>query len=156
MINLTIPDFGDLELHHLVCDYNGTLALDGLLHAGVANRLQRLAEQLIIHVVTADTFGLVRPQLTALPVKLTVIPADDQASAKLHYVEQLGAKTTVAVGNGRNDRKMFGAVALSIALMQEEGLAGATLREADIVSTSVQDALDLLANPERIKATLRS
>ena len=48
------------------------------------------------------------------------------------------------------------AVALSIGLMQEEGLARAALLEADIISHSVQDVLDLLANPDRLKATLRS
>jgi len=156
MITADIPDFGRLELHHLVTDYNGTLALDGILHAGVPARLKELARDLTIHVITADTFGLARKQLADLPVRLTIIPAENQAFAKLQYVEKLGAKSVVAVGNGRNDRKMFGAVALSVALIQEEGLARAALFEADLVSTSIQDALDLLANPERIKATLRS
>jgi soluble P-type ATPase len=156
MITSDIPDFGQLELHHLVTDYNGTLALDGRLHAGVAGRLKELAHDLTIHVITADTFGHARSQLAGLPVQLTIIGAEDQAGAKLRYVQGLGANQVVAVGNGRNDRKMFGAVALSIGLMQEEGLARAALLEADIICTSVQDALDLLANPERLKATLRS
>jgi len=156
MISIDIPDFGPLELHHLVSDYNGTLALDGFLHAGVAERIRALAKVLAIHVVTADTFGVVREQLAGLPVTLTIIPAENQAFAKLKYVEQLGAKQVVAVGNGRNDRKMFAAAALAIALIQEEGLAAATLFEADLVTTSVTDALDLLDNPDRIKATLRS
>lgn len=156
MISIDIPDFGPLELRHLVIDYNGTLALDGILHAGVAERLRALAKTLTIHVVTADTFGVARQQLTDLPVKLTIIPAENQAFAKLRYVEELGAGHVVAAGNGRNDRKMFTAAALSIGLIQEEGLAAATLLEADLVATCVLDVLDLLANPERIKATLRS
>ena len=156
MISLDIPDFGPLALHHLVSDYNGTLALDGFLHAGVAERLRALAKELAIHVVTADTFGVARQQLAGLPVTLTIISPENQAFAKLRYVETLGGKGVVAVGNGRNDRKMFSAAALSIALIQEEGLAGATLLEADLITTSILDVLDLLANPERIKATLRS
>lgn len=156
MITTDIPDFGRLELHHLVTDYNGTLALDGLLHAGVASRLRELARDITVHVITADTFGRAREQLSGLPVKLTIIPSEHQAFAKLRYVEELGAKAVVALGNGRNDHKMFGAVALSIGLMQEEGLARAALLESDLISTCVLDALDLLANPERLKATLRS
>lgn len=156
MITADIPDFGRLELHHLVTDYNGTLALDGILHAGVPARLKELARDLTIHVITADTFGLASKQLEGLPVRLTVIPAENQAFTKLKYVEELGAKSVVAFGNGRNDRRMFGAVALSVALLQEEGLARVALLEADLVSPSIQDALDLLVNPERIKATLRS
>lgn len=156
MLITDIPDFGRLELQHLVTDYNGTLALDGNLHAGVAGRLKALARVLTIHVVTADTFGLARKQLEELPVRLTIIPAENQAFAKLRYVEELGAKSVVAFGNGRNDRKMFGAAALSVALLQEEGLARAALLEADLVVSSILDALDLLANPDRLKATLRS
>ena len=156
MITIDIPDFGRLELHHLVSDYNGTLALDGFLHAGVAERIRALAKTVTIHVITADTFGVVREQLADLPVTLTIIPAENQAFAKLKYVEQLGANHVVAVGNGRNDRKMFAAAALSLALIQEEGLAAVTLLEADLVATSILDVLDLLDNPARLKATLRS
>jgi len=156
MITTTIPDFGHLELQHLVTDYNGTLALDGLLHAGVRERLRGLARLLTIHVITADTFGVARQQLAGLPVQLTIIDQEGQADAKLRYVESIGAERTVAVGNGRNDRKMLAAAALGIALIQEEGLAAETLRNADLLATSAQDALDLLANPERIRATLRA
>lgn len=156
MISIDIPDFGPLELHHLVSDYNGTLALDGILHSGVAERLRALATVIKIHVVTADTFGVAREQLAGLPVTLTVIPPDNQAFAKLRYVTDLGPKSVVAVGNGRNDRKMFGAAALAIALIQEEGAATSTVFEADLASTCILDVLDLLENPERLKATLRS
>jgi len=156
MISIDIPDFGPLELQHLVSDYNGTLALDGILHSGVAERLRELAKTVAIHVVTADTFGVAQPQLAGLPVTLTIIPAENQAFAKLQFVERLGARHVAALGNGRNDRKMFAAAAFSIGLIQEEGLATATLLETDLVTTSITDALDLLANPDRIKATLRS
>lgn len=33
MIELNIPGRGRVQLHHLVCDVNGTLALDALLAA---------------------------------------------------------------------------------------------------------------------------
>ena len=156
MITLAIPDFGDLELHHLVSDYNGTLALDGRLRSGVAGRLKQLAGVLTIHVITADTFGLARQQLEGLPVRLTIIPPDNQAEAKLHYIESLGAQMVVVAGNGRNDRKMLVAAALGIVLIQDEGTSAETLLNADLVVTSIQDAHDLLANPNRLKATLRS
>ncbi len=60
MLKLDIPGLGILELEHLVLDYNGTLAVDGRVLAGVKPRLQRLARSLRIHVVTADTFGRAR------------------------------------------------------------------------------------------------
>ncbi len=57
MLSFEIPDFGDLHLDQLVLDFNGTLARDGRLLPGVAERLARLAAALTVHVVTGDTNG---------------------------------------------------------------------------------------------------
>ncbi|MBI4928125.1 MAG: ATPase P, partial [Anaerolineae bacterium] len=57
MIELTIPGRGVIRLEHLVCDVNGTLALDGRLIDGVARTLVRLKDRLTIHLITADTHG---------------------------------------------------------------------------------------------------
>lgn len=156
MISIDIPGFGRLALAHLVLDYNGTLAVDGKLLPGVAETLSNLAASLRIHVITADTFGLAKAQLAKLPIDLTITPAEGQAEAKLQFVRELGADTVVAIGNGRNDRKMLRAAALGIALVQGEGGAAETLASADIVSTSALEALELLRNPKRLVATLRS
>jgi len=156
MIAIDIPGFRELELEHLVLDYNGTLALDGTLLPGVADLLAALAASLRIHVVTADTFGLAEAQLTGLPVVLAVVPIECQAEAKLDFVSRLGADKVVAVGNGRNDRKMLRAAALGIALVQREGGAAEALASADVIAMSVLDALELLRNPRRLVATLRS
>ena len=52
MIELTIPGRGVIRIQHLVCDVNGTLALDGCLIEGVA---QAIAVSGIDHlVVTAE------------------------------------------------------------------------------------------------------
>lgn len=156
MIAIDIPGFAKLKLAHLVLDYNGTLALDGRLLPGVAKALCGVAPRIDIHVVTADTFGLAKAQLAELPVELTIVPVEDQAAAKLRFVNALGANTVVAIGNGRNDRKMLGAADLGIALVQHEGGAAEALASADVISTSILDALDLLHNPKRLVATLRS
>jgi soluble P-type ATPase len=156
MISIDIPGFRKLELAHLVLDYNGTLALDGGLLSGVAEALSNLAPEIHIHVITADTFGLAKAQLAALPIKLMITPVESQAEAKLRFVSALGANTVVAIGNGRNDRKMLSAAALGIALIQREGGAAETLASADVISTNILDALELLRNPKRLVATLRS
>ena len=57
MIDLTIPGREGLQLEHLVCDVNGTLALDGILLDGVIRQLNRLQDRLRLHLVTADTYG---------------------------------------------------------------------------------------------------
>jgi len=156
VISVAIPGFRKLDLAHLVADYNGTMALDGQLLPGVADVLIRLAPAIRIHVITADTFGSARAQLAGLPVELTIIPVESQAAAKLQFVAALGAETVVAIGNGRNDREMLRAAALGIALVQREGASAEAIASADVVCSSVIDALDLLRNPKRLIASLRS
>jgi len=156
MLNIEIPGFDALRLEHLVLDYNGTLAIDGALIDGVRRRLIDLASRLRIHVITADTFGNVRSALTGLSCELTILPAEHQAAGKLAYVERLGAARTACVGNGRNDRLMLKEAALGIAVIQGEGTAVEALISARVVVPDIVGALDLLAHPLRLVATLRA
>jgi soluble P-type ATPase len=156
MLDIAIPGFKVLRLQHLVLDYNGTLAVDGVLLDGVKERLLALSGILTIHVLTADTFGKARSGLAGLPCKLSILPADHQDRAKLAYVEQLGAAHTVCIGNGRNDRLMLGAAALGIAVPQREGMAVEAMLAADVVTPDILHALDLLKQRLRLVATLRS
>jgi soluble P-type ATPase len=156
MLQISIPGHKELRLEHLVLDYNGTLACDGEILAGVLPALEALARDLEIHVVTADTFGKVQSRMQTAPCKLVVLPQEDQDLGKLKYVEQLGAERVVSIGNGRNDRLMLKRAALGIAVVQEEGAAVETVLAADLVCPTILAALDLLRNPLRLTATLRS
>jgi soluble P-type ATPase len=156
MLDLTIPGFGRLELTDAVCDYNGTLAADGLLLDGVHERIQRLSPELRVHVVTADTFGSAATQLQRLPCALVILDAGNQAEAKRDFVQGLGAAHVVAIGNGRNDRMMLDAARLGIAVCGTEGGAVESMQASDIVVHHVVDALDLLLKPNRLLATLRA
>ena len=155
MIRVDIPGAPRLELEHVVCDFNGTLALDGNLIEGVRTRLTALAAVVTVHVVTADTFGGAHSALAGLDLRLTVLGPDDQATAKADYVERCGAGRTAAIGNGRNDRAMLAAAALGVAVIGPEAAAAETLAAADIVTPDILAALDLLLRPRRLVATLR-
>ena len=156
MLDIDIPGFRRLCLTDLVCDYNGTLAVDGLLLPGVGDALTRVGADLRVHVITADTFGTVSREVAGLPLQVIPIPAEDQAEAKLAFVTGLGLDGVVAIGNGRNDRMMLAAAAVGIALVQGEGAAGQAVLCADIVVPGILDALGLLLHPQRLVATLRS
>jgi soluble P-type ATPase len=155
MLDINIPGAQPLRLSYLILDYNGTLARDGSLLEGVAERLEILAKHIEIHIVTADTFRSVRTQVAHLPVQVAVIPPEQQAQAKAAYIENLGPANSVTIGNGRNDALMLQQAALGIAVMQTEGAATAALLAADVVTSGIVDALDLLLQPDRLKATLR-
>jgi len=156
MIGLEIPGFGQVTIGHLVCDYNGTLACDGRLLPEVRELLAELSLSVEIHVLTADTFGAAREQLDRLPCTLTILPEGSQDTTKAPYVNQLGADSTVCVGNGRNDRLMLQEAVIGITVIQEEGASAAAIQSADVVCQSIQDALSLLVNTTRMVATLRS
>jgi soluble P-type ATPase len=156
MIEIDIPGYKTLRLEHLVLDYNGTLACDGALLDGVKDRLAALAKKLKIHVLTADTFGNARAGLKGIDCELSILPVDDQDRGKLRYVRNLGPGCVVCIGNGRNDRLMLAECALGIAVALEEGAALAAVNAADVICTSITSALDLLLNPLRLVATLRS
>ncbi len=156
MIDLDIPGFGHFKLAHLVLDYNGTLALDGAILPGVHDLIGLLAKELEVHVVTADTFGLAESNLAGLPVRLTILGDRDPAEAKLEYVRSLRPESVIAIGNGRNDRKMLAAAAIGIATIQREGASVRTLGRADIITNGILDAFELVRYPKRLVATLRS
>ena len=156
MVEIDIPGYKKLTLKHLVLDYNGTIACDGKPLPSVKSTLESLAEKLKIHVLTADTFGEAGSALKGFPCEVFIIPLEGQERSKLEYIQRLGPDVTVCIGNGRNDRLMLKESALGIAVILEEGAAREALLAADLVCTSIVSALEMLANPLRLTATLRS
>ena len=71
MLTISIPGRGDLVLRHLLLDYNGTIAEDGHLAEGVAQRVEALSRLLEIYVVTADTHGTAAAACAGVPVRVT-------------------------------------------------------------------------------------
>ncbi|MCB2225338.1 MAG: hypothetical protein KQH53_01580 [Desulfarculaceae bacterium] len=149
-----IPGWRRLELRHLVLDLNGTLALDGALLPGVRQAVEELSASLECHLVTADTFGTAGG-LLGPAAALALISPGDEIGQKQAIVEGLGAKSVAALGNGANDAYMLKAAALGIAVLGPEGAATAALSAADVVVPGPLEALGLLLNPDRLKATLR-
>jgi P-type E1-E2 ATPase len=154
-MQLEIPGWSTLELAHLILDLNGTVALDGEPIAGVAERVAALSGDLAVHLVTADTRRKAEETSRQLGCHLVRIQPRHEANQKRVLVERVGAEHTVAVGNGANDAQMLSAAALGIAILGPEGLAMEALRAADLVVGHIEDALDLLLQPQRLVATLR-
>lgn len=156
MIEVTIPGWGEVRVAHLVLDYNGTLAKDGILLPGVGPRLEELHRRGVsLHIITADTNGTVAAQCAALPVEVLVFDGGAVAREKAALVERLGAAETAAVGNGRNDVEMLRAAGLSLAVMGDEGAFTGALLVAHLACRTIEEALDLLLLPHRLKASLR-
>ena len=54
---IEIPGYKTLDLDYLVLDYNGTIAVDGLIPPAIKERLLLLGDSFKIYVLTADTHG---------------------------------------------------------------------------------------------------
>lgn len=153
-IVVSVPGGTDLRLDNLLLDVNGTLTDRGQLIDGVQPRIDRLRSALDIHLLSADTFGTLDAIADQLGGPLVTRISSGQEKAA--YAERLGAAGCAAVGNGANDHLMLSTAALGIAIIGPEGASARTLVAADVVTTTVAAALDLLLEPETLTATLRS
>lgn len=156
MIKINTPGFADLEIKEVVFDYNGTLAIDGVLITGVASMLNELSQNLRIHVVTGDSLGTAKTELQGVTCELTVVSPLDQGLAKQNYLQKLNPLETVAIGNGCNDQYIMKDAAVGILVLGTEGLAVAAFKHADVVTSNIFDAINLLQYPSRLISTLRS
>ena len=154
---LTIPILGreELNLSHLVLDYNGTIALDGAIIPGIAERLEALKDDLAIWVITADTHGAAARHCEGLPLTVLTHPTTEVGAIKADRVRSLSGGV-VTIGNGFNDVAMSEAADLSLCILGPEGCCGNLVASCDILVRSILDALDLLLKPDRIRATLRT
>ena len=155
MIEIDIPGFGPVRLEHLVSDFTGTLSVDGMLLSEVDARLNKLSEVLKVHILTADTFGKAQAELKNVKCEMHILTGENHDVQKEDYVNKLGAGNVVALGNGKNDRKMLKAARIGIAVTEGEGCAVDAIMAADIHVRAALDGLDLLLNTKRCKATLR-
>ncbi len=155
MIEIVIPGKATLRLEHLVCDVNGTLAVDGRLLNAVRKPLARLQKNLQVHLLTADTHGNQTIIDRQLGLQATRIRPGGEAMQKAAYIRKLSAASVVAIGQGANDVLMLKSAALGICVLSQEGTCQAALSAADLVARDIISALLLLENPKRISATLR-
>ena len=158
-ISLDIPGFGLRHISKLLTDYTGTLSCGGRLTVGVRESLNKIAESLEIHVITADTFGFAQQELRGLPLNFFLLTGEHQDVLKREYGERLGLEHCVVFGNGNNDRLLLKAAkesgGIAIAVDNGEGCATDALLNSHIFIVGAVNALGLLLEPKACKATLR-
>jgi len=155
MLEIDIPGFGLVRLGHLVSDFTGTLSVSGQLIPMMDARLNKLAELMKIHILTADTFGKAQAELEGINCEIHILAGENHDVQKEEYVAKLGADSVAAFGNGNNDRRMLKAARIGIAVSEGEGCSVDAIMAADVHVRSAVEGLDLLLNPKRLKATLR-
>ena len=152
---IEIPGRDTLEIKHIIFDYNGTLALDGKLIEGVADKIRTLSGLIDFHVITADTYGTAEKELQGVPCQVINLSKSQEFTTKTDYLAFLGKEHCLSVGNGFNDKELLKQSLLGIALIQDEGVCTETLMSSDIVCKSIMDIFAFIEKPNRLTATLR-
>jgi len=155
MLTIQIPGREAFSISHLILDYNGTIALDGEIIPEIAPRLEALAKDLSVYVITADTHGTAARKCQGLPLQVLTFPTTQVGRIKAEKARELTGGVA-CIGNGFNDIQMADACDLSICVMGKEGCCSSLISHTDITVTSIEDALDLLLRPARLRATLRT
>lgn len=149
-----IPGQGELELNTIILDLNGTLSVGGAIVEGVGPRLARLRD---VGFRTVLFTGNTRNDADEICRSLGIeweLAADGAEKAAL--AQKYNPQTCVSIGNGLIDVALTELVALGIVTLQAEGVHTRTLMVADIVVPTIVDALDLLLDPNKLIATLRT
>ena len=155
-MTIDIPNYKKVSITDVVCDYNGTIAKDGILLQEVADIFEDLQDKFRIHVITADTFGSVQKQLSRFDIEIKILHTQDHTQEKADYIRSLGVENTIAFGNGNNDQEMLKIANIGVAILDDEGCSTKAMMSADILCRDILDALMMLSKPKRMIATLRS
>jgi soluble P-type ATPase len=150
-MKIDIPGRNLLTLDCVVLDFNGTLALDGHVSVKTEKLLKQVAVNYSAIIATADTFGTATKFADRVGMALQVVRTGSDKEKLIHSL----TGGVAVIGNGVNDARMFMAANLAIGVMGPEGAALLTLLAADILVSTVDQALELLIHPTRIVATLR-
>ncbi len=156
-IDVKIPWGEKYTIHHVVFDLNGTLANNGEISENTERLLKKLAEKVNIYILTADTHNTAEDLKEKIGgfSEIIVLKSDEHDGEKAGFVRSLGYRETVTLGNGGNDLKMVKEGILSFGVMGEEGMYAPLFGAVDIVVHSIDSALGMLLNPQKIVATIR-
>lgn len=142
----------EIELINVILDLNGTLSVNGFLVDGVKERLNKLKELgFNLYLFTGDQRGNAT-LLTSEGINLQKATTSEEKEA---LTRKLDVEKTVAIGNARIDIGMFKPCKLRIGTLQAEGIHTEILSHIDILVPSINNALDLLINPDIFNATMR-
>jgi len=154
-MEITIPGRGNYTIKNVVLDLNGTIAQDGKIIRGVKEKVAILSQELNVFLVTADTNKNAEHLVRNLPITLYKIEEAEEDDQKLRVILNKGKDNTVSIGNGCNDISMLKESAIGICIVGGEGASTEAMMAADLAVSNINDALELLLKPHRLKATLR-
>ena len=148
-----IPGFGKLEIKTIILDLNGTLSVAGNVPDGVKNQLKQLKSRgFKVLFFTGNTRNDADELAAGLDIEWKLAK---NAEDKRNLALDLDPDTCVSIGNGLIDLELMKTVKLRIVTLQAEGAHIQTILNSDIVIPTINDALDLFIDEQRLIATMR-
>jgi len=151
-MDIKLPGRGMTNIKNLIFDFNGTLTENRKLSEAGREVLETLSQKYAVYVATSDTFGNAKEELKGLNVKIVTVKS---GSEKLELVMKLGYASTIAIGNGNNDKSMLKKAVVGIAVIGRDGATPDAINSADIVISNIKNIIPLLKNRDLIFSVLR-
>lgn len=148
-----VPGHDSFDITTIILDLNGTLSVGGEIVEGVAGRITKLKTlgfELVLF--TGNTRGDADDIASELGIEWRQAKNGED---KKKLTEELGADTCASIGNGLIDLEMMKVARLSILTLQAEGIHTKTLAHSDLVVPTINDALDLFIDKNRLVASFR-
>jgi soluble P-type ATPase len=154
MILIQRPGEEPLEIEFILLDFEGTLVQDRRVHPKAKDKVNLLSKRTKIYILTKGEEETAGEVLKKLKVEVIYLKEGEASERKLDLLRQLGAKRSVAIGNGADDAPMMEEAGLGICILGKEGASAEAVKKADVVVTNILDALDFLLKPLRQRDTL--
>ncbi len=156
MILIQRPGQDPLEVEFILLDFEGTLASDRRVHPKAKDKINLLSKRTKIYIWTKAASEGAEENLKRVKAEIIPLRQGGASLQKTNLLRELGSIKTVAIGNGTDDASLLKEAAFGICVIGKEGASGEAVRSADLVVTSILDALDFLLKPLRQAATLGS
>ena len=89
MISIKIPGWGDIDIENIVLDLNGTIATDGKIPPDVRDKVNALAEEAKVYILTADTQGTANEEMRNMNVEWAKVSDEGSTEAKMDFFKSL-------------------------------------------------------------------
>jgi soluble P-type ATPase len=154
MISIQRPGMESLDIHFVLIDFEGTLAMDGRVHPKAKDKVNLLSKRVTITILTKSNREEVEETLRKMRAEILYVTEGDSSQQKLNALQRLGAHQTAVIGNGLDDVRIMEQAGLGMCVIGKEGASAEAMAKADLVVTHVLDALDFLLKPLRQRAML--
>src|SRR4030042_5105200 len=144
MISIQRPGMENLDIHFVLLDFEGALAMDGRVHPKAKDKVNLLSKRATIYIMTKSNREKVEETLRKMKVEILYVTEGDSSQQKLSVLQRLGPHQTAVIGNGLDDARIMEQAGLGMWVIGKEGASPEAMAKGGVVVTNVLDALDFL------------